>query len=407
VYPRFCIGFISLLLLLSLFLSPAAADSGDPPHLADRSTHESLSAIEALVRHGRYQEAEEALAALVPRVQDKPYDAALMEQTWGYLSINLKDYNGAIRHFHKALKSGLLPPTVNNQLRFMLIQLYARQERYKEAGALLGQWLEDNPKPSTDTLVLVARIVVELSEHKRAINYLQRAIGLASPPKEEWYQMLLGVYLKTERWNRASNLLKQMIRSFPRTTGYWKQLASVQLQAGQEREALVTLRLAHSRGILRAGEIIQLVRLGLYLGAPLEAAQTLQRALQNGRVANTANHWRLLADNWQMAREIPRSVAALEQAQKKSDNGRDSIRAGELLYEAGDMKGAIGKLNNGIDKGGLSDPGKSYLLLGMSYFEDDNPPEARAAFISARDTTEQENLRQQAVQWLEYMNYRD
>lgn len=405
--PVLRMSLIGLPLLLSLLLSPVAADSGETPYLSDRSTHESLAAIEALVRHERYQEAEEALAALAPPIHDKPYDAALMEQTWGYLSINLEDYNGAIRHFHKALKSGLLPPAVNNQLRFMLIQLHARQGRYKEAGALLGQWLEDNPKPSADSLVLIARIAVELSEHKRAIDYLQRAIAQASPPKEEWYQMLLGVYLETEHWKQATNLLKQMIRTFPRTTGYWMQLAGAQLQVGREKQALVTLRLAHSRGVLEARGIIQLVRLGLYLGAPLEAAQTLQLALQNGQVADNANHWRLLADSWQMARETPRSVAALEQAQKRSKNGRDDIRAGELLFEAGDMKGAIGKLNRGIDKGGLADPGKSYLLLGMAYFEDDNPPEARAAFINARNTTKQETLRQQAVQWLEYVNYRD
>jgi len=398
---------ISLHLLLSLVLSPASADRGETPYLTDRSTHESLSAVQALVQHGHYQEAEEALATLPPRARDKPYDAALIEQAWGYLSISLEDYDGAVRHFHEALKNGLLPPAVNNQLRFVLIQVYARQDRYKEAGVLLERWLQDNPKPSADTLLLIARIVVERPAQDSAIDYLQRVIAQASPPREEWYQILLGVYLKTERWNQATNLLKRMIRNFPRTAAYWAQLASVHMQAGQEREALATLRLAHSRGKLEAEVIIQLVRLGLYLGAPLEAAQTLQRALQRGRVADSAIHWRLLADSWQMAREIPRSVAALEQAQKRSDNGRDSIRAGELLYQAGDLKGAIGKLKQGIDKGGLTDPGKGFLLLGVAYFEDGNPPQARAALIRARKMAKEEKLRQQATEWLEYMNHRD
>ena len=404
--PSLCTGLLSLLLLLSPVPLLAVDDNGDPPYLADRLTHESLTTIHTLVQRERYQEAEEALAALLPQLRDKPFDRALVEQTWGYVSINLDDYDGAIGHFRDALNSRLLPSPVNTQLRFMLIQLYVGQEQYKKAGALLEQWLADNPKPSADTLVLSARIVIELSQHERAIRYLQQAIAQTSPAKEEWYQLLLGLYLETERWNRASSLLKQMIRNYPQTAGYWNQLASVQLQAGQDKQALATLRLAHSRGILRAREIIQLVRLGLYLGAPLEAAQTLQRAMQNGQVVDKASHWRLLAESWQMAREVPRSLAALEQAQERAKNGRDSIRAGELLYEAGDLKGAIGKLNNGIDKGGLADPGKSYLLLGIAYFEDDNLPESRAAFIKARKMTKEEKLRQQAVQWLEYVSNR-
>ncbi len=97
---------------LLLFCSPLtlAEHKDEADVAASEFTYDYLFLVEALIRHERYPEARKELDGLLRRVEEK-YEKALVHQTYGYVSIGLDDYPGAIGHFQQAIKSAALPST--------------------------------------------------------------------------------------------------------------------------------------------------------------------------------------------------------------------------------------------------------------------------------------------------------
>src|SRR5690606_10855741 len=86
----------------------------------------------------------------------------------------------------------------------------------------------------------------------------------------------------------AAEVLAQLISNWPDKVDYWEQLSYVLMELGREADSLAVYSIAYQKGLLTTeAKINNLVSYYLYRESPYEAAQILDKAIQDGVVEGT------------------------------------------------------------------------------------------------------------------------
>jgi tetratricopeptide (TPR) repeat protein len=151
-------------------------------------------------------------------------------------------------------------------------------------------------------------------------------------------------------------------------------------------------------GICEAKDITYLARLYLYLGAPAEAAPLVEAALSDGRPAEGADSWMLLAQSWQQARDMDKAARAyIEAAKRTKASGDADIRLGQIYIQQEKRQAAAAALTGALKKGRLSTPGPAQLMLGVAQYYLGHHKQAVAAVETA---SRYPNVEKEAKRWL-------
>lgn len=102
-----------------------------------------------------------------------------------------------------------------------------------------------------------------------------------------------------------------------------------------------------------------------------------------------------------MAKEYEKATKALETASSLSNKGSLYQQLGQIQVEQEQWGKAIQSFNKALAKGNLKNTGATYLLLGMSYYEQKNNKQARKYFLKAAQFSKNKKA---ARQWLKYIS---
>lgn len=387
---------VALVLALMLAFETSAGE-----HFLSPSTHQALARAQDLLTAGKGGAALVQLKALAGRIGEDPYARAVVQQNLGYAYHVLGREHEAIASYDAALKAQALPEEVAQRVRYTLAQLLLGQGDYRTGLQHLQRWLRQEPDPPPESRYLAAVAHYELGQCRESIDQLRQALAAAASPPQPWYRLLLICQYQLSRFKDAARTLQRLIRLAPGERDYWLQLAGVYQRLGRPRHALAILELAHRRGGLEGAEILRLARLYRFLGMPYQAARLLEQELETGGIASTQANWTLLADSLLQARERAAAAQALGRAARLSGKGEGYARWGALLYELEDWPGAVRALSEALQKGGLKEPGRIQLLLGLAAYRAEDPATARRALQDAfRDPAVQD----QARRWLDYLD---
>jgi tetratricopeptide (TPR) repeat protein len=372
---------------------------------AQRYTYDYLFMIDALIRHEKYDRAQRELDALLERVRDNPQDTALAWQAYGYLHIGRNDFAAAISAFTLALETGTLPESVTQGLRYTLAQLLYAESRYAEGLKQLELWKQKTDPIPPQAEVLAARFHYALKAWQAAYDALQRAIRSSPDPEESWYQMWVGICFEQNWLKRSIPILRQMLERFPDRSSYWQQLANVHLQLGQVHQAVTVMQLAQAADLLDEAGVLKLVRLQMQDQTPYQAARLLETLLETGKLKETPEHLKLLADAWLLAREPGQALSALQRQSRIDTSGEAQLRAGRILFEQERWSQAAEMLKAGL---GLNDPDRfeDWLLLGNACSRLQQWDEARSAVASAIPLAGNDEQRTLINDWIAYLESR-
>lgn len=387
-------------LCLSL-LTPAYADDKDKAPQISPWLYKKLTQTEKLIAKKAYSEAEQKLQAIFTNVKDKSYEQATVLRSLSSIYALKAQYKKAAVTLSKAINLGVLPQTQMQQAILNLGQLYMATEQYKQAIKILEPWLAKNATADTQINVLVANAYAQLKKYNKALPYITKAIKTAKKPEESWYQLNLALYYELENYLAATKILTTLIRLYPDKKDYWHQLTSTYQQTKQYQKAVSVKHLAYKKGFIsNEKDILALANLFLYVGSPYKAAKLLTLELDKKRIRNTSKNWESLAQAWRMAKEFGLAIKALETASKLNDRGHLYQQLGQIYVAQENWTAAITALNKAFKKGGLKNTGATYLLLGMSYYEQNNLSDAKRAFSKAAQFRKHHKA---AVQWLDYI----
>jgi len=398
IHQSLKIAVISLSLLVG---APAQAKEEKAPPISPW-LYKQLTKTEELISSQAYPQARKKLEKIIPELKDKSYEQALALRSLSSVYALENNYRQAAKSLEQCLTTQALPEKQQQQALLNLGQLYIATEHYQKAVNILQPWVQKNPSNADQQVsVLLANAYTQLKQYRKALPYIEQAIKQSKKPQESWLQLNLALHYELENYSAAASILKKLIANYPAKKAYWLQLATVHQQLNQLAQALTIQDLAYKKGYLQTeSQILQLFNLYMYNKQPYQAANLLNKELDNQRVKKNSAHWELLANAWSNAREYKQAVTALEQASALNDKGELYLQLARIHVEQELWQDAISAINKALQKGGLKQTGEAYILLGMSLYETEQLPAAKTAFQKAR---KYQKNKKAADQWLNYV----
>lgn len=367
----------------------------------DVSTGKRLNeAIEAL-NADHYADAAAILSKLNLE-KLSPYEQSRVHQVYASIANAQNKYDDARSHLAAAVASGGMNDEEVQSANYQIAQLYIIEERWKEGIDALNKWFQTATNPNSTAYYLLAVAYYQTKNLQAALPPAEKAVELAETPKEGWIQLLLALRLEREEYKLAIPLLKRLIALAPQKKNYWVQLSSINRQLEQYDESLAVLEIAHMAGLLtEPSELQQLADMESFVGVPYRAAKLLESSMASGKLPADQKVYEKLADAWIGAREYSKSMAPLQKAAELSPNGDLFVRLGQVYVQRQDWAPATTALQKAIDKGGLKDVGSTQLLMGIAFYSQKQPKEARVWFQRA---AQHDKVKKQAESWIAHID---
>lgn len=371
----------------------------------DEVTYRQLNAIYETVGEARYDEAYADLQRLLQRAGGNDYMAAIVNQAMAQVEWSRQNYDAALEHFEAAVALDTLPDEAHFALMYQVAQLYYMQERYAEALERLQSWFCTAPaeKITSAAHVLAASIHSSMENYPAALEAIDQAIALEADPREQWYQLKVGVHYQLGQNARVAETLESMVALWPGRKTYWVQLSQSYFAINNADKALATMALAWRKDLLdQESELVYLSNLYANAGVPFKAAQVLEQGIREAIIEPSGGNWARVAGLWYAAEELEKSLAAYEVAGQASAGGEIDLRRGYILVDQERWSDALLALDAALSKGGLEDreQGEAYLMRGMTQFNLGNLEEASANW---RQASQFEPSRSAAMQWMAHL----
>ncbi|WP_446831945.1 hypothetical protein [Candidatus Foliamicus sp.] len=388
-----------------LRLDRVAEEREEPATSMSESFYRRLSRAHEALNEDQLAEALELLDRIrADRLSD--YEGAQLFQTYGFIYSQLGREDEAFEAFGKCLELDALPTPVQQGIVYSMAGYYASQDRFEQSNETLMRWFRFQADPIPDAYILMGANFAQREMMREALPYVVRANQLSAEPNENWRNLQLAIHVELGQFPEAIALLTENIGIWPETLRYYVVLSSLYMQTENDEGALAALTIPWFRGLLvDETDILNLVRLNLFLENPARAGMILDEAMQRGYVEENPDNLRVLMNSWTMAREMEHAVEAINKLAQQSEDGEYYHRKAMLLNESGDWEGVAESCRLALEKGGLERPGDVWVLLGVALAELGRFSEAIDAFESAKRNGN-DNVRRNANAWIGYVRDR-
>lgn len=389
-----------ILLIPTLFLNIPEAHAG-------KALQQLLADIQLFITAGRYEKAQMDAEVLLEQTKHGSQKRAMVLRTLTQIAMLRGDYTTTSDHILELLDNYTLPNDLRISLETSLAQAWLQQGKVDNVIDRLTPLLNNEQLSVSNPLpwMILASALASRERHSEALPVMKKAIALNRHSPAAWHELLLSIQFQLEAYEDSITTVKTLLDIHPYRARYWRQLASLYLMLDKPDDALAILETGASHNLLdRLPDIGQMSWLRQSSGQPAQAARHLASALENGTIASNAKHWEQLGELWLNARETALAIEAFAKAGEHADNGQPWQRQAELQIHIHEWQGATASLSRAIDKGGLKDVGKAWLLLGYLHLKSDNIDEATQAFQSATDWETVQNDAQQWLTWLAQSN---
>ena len=390
---------------------PEGVERKERSSLIGERTFRRLSAVHEQLGENQYAEALKGLKGLESgNLND--YEAAMVNQTYGYVFAAQGKYDQSIPYFEKALQADALPNAAHFGLMYSLAQLYAGQEKHQRTVDLMLEYLKFQCDPPPQAYIALGSSYASLNRFNEALPYVRKAIEKAgADAQESWYQLELAIYFEQKDFASAARLLTAMVAKWPDKLKYWEMLSGAFQEQQKDLDSLAALMVAYRKGLMYEApadqvekKILNVVRMNIYAEIPFVAGDILEREMAAGRVEASEKNLTLLLSAWTQAREFDKAVATIDRLAPMKPDGELYLQKAQLLAEKGDWAGTIEAARQAIDKGNLKKPGGAYLLIGIAANEMRDWQQALDALKEARKYDD--STRRQAADWIKFVEDR-
>ncbi len=323
----------------------------------------------------------------------------------GFVYYNMGNGRAAIATYKEMLRIPSLEVQIRKQTVYTLAQLSTMEELYDDAIRLLEEWftLEINPAP--DPYILYAQNLYQVDRYSDMIKPIETAMVIAKkrdkPVKEDWYVLLNFAYFQQEDYRKVRDIQKILLVNWPKKR-YWFSLAGAYTELGEDNNLFASYDAAHTQGMLeRESELVTMAQLYMQNDVPYRAGTLLSSEMESGRVKRNAKNYRLLSQAWQLAQEDARSVPALKEAARLSDEGELDLRLGNAYLNLGQYGECVSAVKAGLRKGGIKSPDNAQISLGMCLYNQQKYRASINAFREARKTRRSTRI---SNQWIKVIN---
>lgn len=405
---RFVLRIISLLICASLASAPAFAQEENrddqktkQAQAVSKEVYDRIQKAQEEIDAGNEREALKILEALRRKDDLTDYERQNVLNYVGFVHYNLENIPAAIAVYEEMIRIPTIEPQIKKQTLYTLAQLSTMQENYRKALTLLDEWfvLETNPAP--EPYILYAQNLYQENRISEMVKPIETAMEVArkrgTEIKEDWYVLLNFAYFNQENYAKVRDIQKILLVNWPKKR-YWFSLAGAYTELGEDQNLLAAYDAAHTQGMLeKEAELVTMAQLYMQYEVPYKAGSLLDKEMKGGRVEKNAKNYRLLSQAWTLAMEDEKSIPALQQAARLSDDGELNLRLGNAYLHLGQYDECITAIREGIRKGGIKSPDNAQISLGMCLYNEKQYRDAISAFREAGKTPRSSRI---ANQWI-------
>jgi tetratricopeptide (TPR) repeat protein len=308
------------------------------------------------------------------------------EMLW-YVYLQQGRNGDAARVLEGQIASGQMPAGEKVQRTKTLSQLYARAGNYAKAAQTAQQYLKSVPGDK-DMQLLVANAYYQQKDYKGAIAAADRIMKGGGTPSQDLLQLVLRSNYELQDSAGTSRALEQLLRYYPSTDTWTRVLDGFFEQTKHDDELMALYRLAEDVGALKESrQYIDMTQALVVGGFGQEAERIMQKGISGGvfsqeelaRAKRTQEAAKRRGDQERLA--LPKAGSQLAAAK----TGEQIEKVGELYFSAGDWARAATTLQKAIAKGGVEDPDRAHMLLGVALKRKGDKAGAMKAFDAVKE----------------------
>ncbi|MFZ5842928.1 MAG: tetratricopeptide repeat protein [Pseudomonadota bacterium] len=388
-------------------LSPEAVDPNKQKSklgLTDEYVYKQMQKAQEPLGREAHDEALAIVLPLIERTQNKAYENAWVRMQVAFIYAQKKAWSKAIEHAREAIARQALQDSQELQLRQNLVYFYMSAENTAKALEAALEYFKHAAAPKPDMYALLSSLYFQAGKHQDAICPAYLAVTRSPTVKKPWLQLLAAAHLEIKDLDGTAVVLKETLENFPDDKSLWAQLSSIYLQQGKDADALAILDLAYLKGFVdQEGQIRNLAGLYANAGVPFKAAQVLEKAVKANQIPASEKIWYGIGQNYSIARENGKAIAAYGEAAKFANDGTYFVYQGEIYAQDEKWAEAAAAFGKALEKGGLKDPGRLYLNLGIAQYHQGKIQQAMANLEKA---TQYDRARSAASSWINFINSR-
>lgn len=384
---------------------------------AEQKTRKTPAMRESAFKYlGKAQEAADAqnwqaaLAALKEMEAGKDklngYEAAQMYYFYGYVYYSMEKYPQAITYYKKVLQQGEenLPVALEVGTLLTVAQLYFVTEDYKSAIDYLNRWFKVSDSVNADSYALRAQAYYQLGDNNKALADIGQAVSMyekeGKVPKENWYGLQRFLYYDKNDYKQVTNILEKLVKHYPKGE-YYKQLAGMYGELKREDDMLHMMEAAYIAGALqKEKELLNMAYLFMGAETPYKGAKVIDKGMKEKKIERTSKNLETLAQAYQMAQELQKSIPELEAAASMSDKGEIYSRLASIYLDLDKNEKAVDMGAKALKKGDLKRPDQLYIVLGMANANLKKYDDSLKYFKKALDDKRSEKF---AKQWITFV----
>lgn len=363
--------------------------------------YDRISKAQELIDADQSQDALDLLDRLKERKGNTEYEMQQVLNYLGFVNYNLDRIDAAMAAYREMVAIPSIEPQIKKTTIYTMAQLQTMKENYEEALSLLDEYfvLETNPAP--DNYILYAQNLYQVNRYSDMVPAIEKALSEAerrgTDVKEDWYVLLNFAYFQQENYQKVRDIQKILLVNWPKKR-YWFSLAGAYTELGEDDNLMAAYDAAHTQGLLeKESELVTMAQLYMQHEVPYKAATLMEREMNAGRVSKEAKNYRLLSQAWTLAAEDEKSIPALQEAARLSDDGELNLRLGNAHLNLGQYGECVAAIRDGLRKGGIKSPDNAQISLGMCLYNQKEYQQAVTAFREAGKTQRSGRI---ARQWI-------
>ena len=354
-----------------------------------------------------YQAAWAPLKRLLDRCDDcSDYEWAQLYQRAAVIQFNLENVPSAIDYFKRVVsKAPNIPESLETTLLYQIAQLETSEENYASALATFDKWEAMCPNiVPEDYYYFRAQVYYQLNRKDQALQAVAQAIDFKESKgevaKEGWLRLQLAIYADREDYSSAEKVSEKLVVNYPSVSSIG-QLASIYGLNGKDAKQMGMLdALNVTNGLNQEREFRNLAYLYLGVDAPYLAARVLKKGFEAEKIERTAKNLEIWAASLSQAQEVDDALPIMEEAARKSDEGKLYATLSAVYLDAEKFDDSIKAGRNALKKGDLRSEAEVYMYMGSAYLSMEKYDESIEAL---RKATKDERYGKHADELIKYV----
>ena len=378
--------------VLAAAVASAQTPPTDPNDVFRAEVGKPLQAAEELIKAGKYPDA----MAKIREAEQVPNPTAIetynVNRMRGVAAMGMGDTQTAAKSFDAVIASGRSPPADQLKLIEMMSVMYFKGRDYANATTWTQRYLKaggTNPEMRMQlvrSLYLGEQYGAAATELRTMIDADEKA-G-ATPPLER-LELLANCYVKTNDGAGYAQALEKLLAYYPKKE-YWAD--AIRRVAGKpgfpDSLQLDVLRLQDATvGLTDAAQYTAMAQLALRIGVPAEAKRILEKGFAAGVLGSgpdAAEQKKLRETATKQAADDEKIFAQNAKAAAAAKDGSGLLSVGYAMVCAGHFEKGIALMEQGIQRGGISQPEEAKLHLAIAYLAGGQKANAITAFKSVQ-----------------------